>query len=180
MVPIAPSSWAWGIRTTFQSLVALLVGAVIIAVYLTQNSEDLIEDRTTSKISSGDLLSTCNLFSGKWVFDNKTYPLYKEKQCTFMSDQLACQKYGRKDLNYQNWRWQPHQCDISRFNATTLLEKLRNKRLMFVGDSLNRGQWISMLCLVDSSISPDRKFMHQNGSLATFKAIVSINRVVAF
>lgn len=113
ILPAAAAN-AWGIRTTFHSLIALLVAVlVIITVYLTQNSGELTQDRTTRK-SSGDLLSQCNLFSGKWVFDNKTYPLYKEQQCTFMSDQLACQKFGRKDLDYQNWRWQPHQCDLPR------------------------------------------------------------------
>ncbi|KAJ9185422.1 hypothetical protein P3X46_005060 [Hevea brasiliensis] len=170
MLPAAAAN-AWGIRTTFHSLIALLLAVlVVIALYLTQKSGELMQDRTTRK-SSGDLLARCNLFSGKWVFDNKTYPLYKEQKCTFMSDQLACQKFGRKDFNYQNWRWQPYQCDLPRFNATALLEKLRNKRLMFVGDSLNRGQWVSMVCLVDSSIPPAKKSMYQNGSLATFKAI---------
>ncbi|CAK7343762.1 unnamed protein product [Dovyalis caffra] len=161
----------WGIRGSFHSLIALLVTFLVIAaIYVTQNSELLIEDRTASK-SSGALLSRCNMFSGKWVFDNKSYPLYKEKECTFMSDQLACEKFGRKDLNYQNWRWKPHQCDLPRFNATVLLERLRNKRLMFVGDSLNRGQWVSMVCLVDSVIPPGLKSMHQhhNNSLYIFK-----------
>ncbi|XP_031284896.1 protein trichome birefringence-like 34 isoform X2 [Pistacia vera] len=89
-----------------------------------------------------------------------------------MSDQLACGKFGRKDLSYQFWRWQPHQCDLPRFNATALLERLRNKRLVFVGDSLNRGQWVSMVCLIDTSIpDPSLKSMHYNGSLITFKAI---------
>ena len=43
-------------------------------------------------------------------------------------------------------------CHVSRFNATRLLEKLRNKRLVFVGDSLNRNQWISesFCILIDS------------------------------
>ena len=40
--------------------------------------------------------------------------LYKERECTFMSDQLACEKFGRKDLIYQFWRWQPHQCNLPR------------------------------------------------------------------
>lgn len=162
----------WGIRSSFHSLIALLFAFLVIAsIYVTQNSGVLVEDRTKSK-SSGDLLSRCNLFSGKWVFDNKSYPLYKEKECTFMSDQLACEKFGRKDLNYQNWRWQPHQCDLPRFNATVLLERLRNRRLMFVGDSLNRGQWVSMVCLVDSVIPPGLQSMHQyrNGSLHIYKA----------
>lgn len=64
---------------------------------------------------------------------------------------------------------------LIRFNATTLLEKLRNKRLVFVGDSLNRGQWVSMVCLVESSIPSTLKSMHTiaNGSLTIFKAKVS-------
>ncbi|KAH9736739.1 protein trichome birefringence-like 34 [Citrus sinensis] len=173
---IVPAA-TWAIRSIFQSLVALLIALLFFAaVYVTQNNVQLVEDRLiTSKRSRDLLLSSpprCNLFSGKWVFDNKSYPLYKEKECTFMSDQLACEKFGRKDLNYQFWRWQPHHCDLPRFNGTKLLEKLRNKRLVFVGDSLNRGQWVSMVCLVDSLIPPKLKSMHykQNGSLIIFKA----------
>lgn len=60
-----------------------------------------------------------------------------------------------------------------RFNATTLLERLRNKRLVYVGDSLNRNQWVSMVCLVESAVPPELKSMHTNGSLTTFKVIVS-------
>jgi hypothetical protein len=63
---------------------------------------------------------------------------------------------------------------LIRFNATTLLERLRNKRLVFVGDSLNRGQWVSMVCLVESLIPPTLKSMQTiaNGSLNIFKAKV--------
>ncbi|CAN1820582.1 Protein trichome birefringence-like 34 [Linum perenne] len=136
-----------GVRSTFHSLVALLLLTflVVVAVYLTQNSSKLVEDQDTADVRNLVSSSRCNLFQGKWVYDNESYPLYKEQDCSFMSDQLACQKFGRKDLEYQNWRWQPDQCDIPRrFNATVLLERLRNKRLVYVGDSLNRGQWVSM------------------------------------
>ncbi|KAA8517725.1 hypothetical protein F0562_015216 [Nyssa sinensis] len=160
----------WGVKCSFHSLAALLVTALVIGViYLTGESGRLIEEPTTVK-DNNESTSQCNLFSGKWVFDNTSYPLYKDHECTFMSDQLACEKFGRKDLSYQNWRWQPHQCDLPRFNATAFLERLRDKRLVFVGDSLNRGQWVSMVCLVDSSIPPKRKSLHFNGSLITFKA----------
>lgn len=115
---IVPAA-TWAIRSIFQSLVALLIALLFFAaVYVTQNNVQLVEDRLiTSKRSRDLLLSSpprCNLFSGKWVFDNKSYPLYREKDCTFMSDQLACEKFGRKDLNYQFWRWQPHHCDLPR------------------------------------------------------------------
>ncbi|XP_019450361.1 PREDICTED: protein trichome birefringence-like 34 [Lupinus angustifolius] len=162
-----------GIRKTFHSLIAILTSLLVVtAIYLTQDigEGELLSQETN--VTSGDPLSSkCDLFSGKWVFDNESYPLYKEKQCKFMSDQLACEKFGRKDLSYQNWRWKPHQCDLPRFNATTLLERLRNKRLVFVGDSLIRGQWVSMVCLVDSSFSSTLNSMQtiSNGSLNIFK-----------
>ncbi|XP_042047595.1 protein trichome birefringence-like 34 [Salvia splendens] len=157
------------VRCSFQTLVVLLVAALVVgAVYLTAESGYLMqEDEEEQKVRPAG----CDLFSGRWVYDNESYPLYKEEECTFMSDQLACGKFGRSDLNFQHWRWQPHQCDLPRFNATALLERLRNKRLVFVGDSLNRGQWVSMVCLLDKVIPRGRKYMHNNGSaLITFKA----------
>lgn len=56
----------------------------------------------------------CDLFSGKWVFDNESYPLYEESRCSFMKPDYACQRYGRKNLTYQYWRWKPHSCDLPR------------------------------------------------------------------
>nr|DAD28125.1 TPA_asm: hypothetical protein HUJ06_029593 [Nelumbo nucifera] len=112
----------------------------------------------------------CDLFSGKWVFDNTSYPLYNESHCPYMSDELACQKYGRTDLRYQNWRWQPHNCNLKRWNATEMWEKLRGKRLMFVGDSLNRGQWTSMVCLLQSAIPADKRSMSPVAPLTIFRA----------
>ncbi|CAL0302605.1 unnamed protein product [Lupinus luteus] len=161
-----------GIRNTFHSLIAILTTLLVVTtIYLTQDIGGVEYSQETNGTSGDPFSSKCDLFSGKWVFDNESYPLYKEKQCKFMSDQLACEKFGRKDLSYQNWRWKPHQCDLPRFNATTLLEKLRNKRLVFVGDSLIRGQWLSMICLVDSSFSSTLKSMQtiSNGSLNIFK-----------
>ncbi|XP_058734472.1 protein trichome birefringence-like 34 [Vicia villosa] len=158
-----------GIRITFHSLVAILTAILVVtAIYFTQEGREWSHEKTILDES----LSKCDMFSGKWVFDNESYPLYKEQECKFMSDQLACEKFGRKDLSYQNWRWKPHHCDLPRFNATILLEKLRNKRLVFVGDSLNRGQWVSMVCLVESSIPSSLKSMQTiaNGSLTIFKA----------
>ncbi|PSS34717.1 Protein trichome birefringence-like, partial [Actinidia chinensis var. chinensis] len=73
------------------------------------------------------------------------------------------------DSKYQHWRWQPHGCDLPRFNAKAMLERLRNKRLVFVGDSITRNQWASMICLLDSSISPVLKSVTANKSITTFK-----------
>jgi hypothetical protein len=37
---------------------------------------------------------------------------------------------------------------VCSFNATGMLEMLRGKRMLFVGDSLLRGQYTSLLCLL--------------------------------
>lgn len=46
---------------------------------------------------------------------------------------------------------------ITRFNATRLLGILRNRRLVFVGDSIGRNQWESMLCMLASAVADDDK-----------------------
>lgn len=65
----------------------------------------------------------------------------------------------------------------NRFNATKFLEKLRNKRLVFVGDSVNRNQWVSMVCMVEHFIPDGRKMRVYNGSLISFKAFVCLTNL---
>lgn len=63
---------------------------------------------------------------------------------------------------------------LDSFNATLMMETLRDKRMMFVGDSLNRGQFVSMVCLVHKIIPDDAKSMTTNGSLTVFTAKVTL------
>ncbi|XP_056170831.1 protein trichome birefringence-like 34 [Syzygium oleosum] len=172
------TSATWGVRSSFHSLVA----SAIVAVLSVARDGSRLRPPPTKGASPQSATTLCNLFSGRWVYDNASYPLYEEKQCAFTLDQVACEKFGWKDLQYRHWRWQPHGCDIPRFNATWLLERLRNKRLVYVGDSLNRGQWVSMICLVESSIPPNLKWLsyHHNHSLIAFNAMVKYNATIEF
>lgn len=101
----------------------------------------------------------CNIFDGKWVLDN-SYPLYRTRSCPFIDEAFNCEANGRPDLDYMKWRWQPRDCNLPRFNATDMLEQLRGKRLVFVGDSINRNQWESMLCLLSEAV-PDKRRVYE-------------------
>ncbi|KAG8091453.1 hypothetical protein GUJ93_ZPchr0012g20461 [Zizania palustris] len=120
-------------------------------------------------------LRGCDLYKGQWVYDTagSQAPLYREAECEFLTEKVTCMRNGRRDDSYQRWRWQPDGCDFLRFEARALLERLRNKRLMFVGDSLNRNQWESMVCLVQYAIPRGHKTLTKfvnNRSLNVFRA----------
>ena len=51
-----------------------------------------------------------------------------------------------------------------RLNPTDMLERLRGKRLVFVGDSLNRNMWESLVCILRNSIKDNRKVFEVSGN----------------
>ncbi|XP_048127030.1 xylan O-acetyltransferase 1-like [Rhodamnia argentea] len=113
----------------------------------------------------------CDIFDGKWNYDPKASPLYSGAQCPFLSNQVSCQRNGRPDSLYERWSWEGNQCAIPRFNGTDMLARLRGKRVIIVGDSLNRNQWESLACLLYSSIaSSDAHVEVRDGMYKVFRA----------
>lgn len=101
----------------------------------------------------------CDLFTGSWVYD-EAYPLYTN--CSFAEPGFRCAENGRADLQYRNWRWQPRDCNMPRFNARDMLTRLKNKRLAFVGDSMGRTQWESLVCLLMAGAA-DKTLIKETG-----------------
>uniref|UniRef100_A0A6M2EP25 Uncharacterized protein n=1 Tax=Populus davidiana TaxID=266767 RepID=A0A6M2EP25_9ROSI len=113
--------------------------------------------------------STCALFVGTWVRD-ESYPLYQSSNCpTIIDAQFNCQMYGRPDSDYLKYRWQPLNCELPRFNGLEFLQNMRGKSMMFVGDSLGRNQWESLLCLISSSVPRTSTQMSRGEPFSIFK-----------
>ncbi|CAL4922311.1 unnamed protein product [Urochloa decumbens] len=108
----------------------------------------------------------CDVSDGSWVFDGN-YPLYESNSCPFIDEGFNCQANGRMDQSYMKMRWQPKNCNVPRFDARKMLEMLRGKRLVFVGDSINRNQWESMMCLLRTAISDPSRIRETRGRKIT-------------
>ncbi|CAA0811856.1 Protein PMR5 [Striga hermonthica] len=90
------------------------------------------------------------LFVGSWVPDQSTTPLYDFSSCPVIDPQFNCQMYGRPDTDYLKYRWQPSNCQIPRFDGAEFVKRMRGKSIMFVGDSIGRNQWESLICMISS------------------------------
>ncbi|KAL4291994.1 hypothetical protein GQ457_14G026350 [Hibiscus cannabinus] len=165
----------------FGVVVAIIHGEYLVCIFgrlqptrLTSPSTTPVKKRREVAFAVGKGEEGCDIFRGRWVRDESTRPRpqYEESECPYIQPQLTCQEHGRPDTEYQKWRWQPHGCDLPSFNATLMLESLRGKRMMFVGDSLNRGQYVSIICLLHRLIPPHKKSMQtfNNDALTVFRA----------
>ncbi|KAI3789961.1 hypothetical protein L2E82_02769 [Cichorium intybus] len=90
----------------------------------------------------------CNFGKGKWIpADNR--PLYSGFGCKqWLSGMWACRLTQRTDFEYEKLKWQPKDCKMDDFTADNFLKRMRNKTLAFVGDSLGRQQFQSLMCMV--------------------------------
>ncbi|KAF0892990.1 hypothetical protein E2562_021292 [Oryza meyeriana var. granulata] len=117
----------------------------------------------TSGVESLVSFAKCDMFSGGWVPDDEGHPFYPPGSCPHIDDDFNCHKNGRADTGFLKWRWQPHGCDIPRLNAIDFLERLRGQRIIFVGDSLNRNMWESLVCILQHGVSDKRRVYEASG-----------------
>ncbi|KAK9985886.1 hypothetical protein SO802_030837 [Lithocarpus litseifolius] len=112
-------------------------------------------------------LGGCDYSNGRWVWDvSYSHESYTEN-CQFLDPGFRCSRNGRKDGDYRKWRWQPEGCDLPRFNASDLLERSRNGRIVFAGDSIGRNQWESLLCMLAQAVSNQSRIYEVYGSPIT-------------
>ncbi|KAK4490668.1 hypothetical protein RD792_001359, partial [Penstemon davidsonii] len=148
------------------SLVSFLLAVGCGYLYVLPNLTYAFHDHKDRFSDFDDASNTCDLFDGNWVLDD-SYPLYNASECPFVEQGFNCLGNGRMDEDYLKWRWKPKNCQLLRVNARVVLERLRNKRVVFVGDSMSRTQWESLICLLMTGLEDKRNVYEVNGNNIT-------------
>lgn len=89
----------------------------------------------------------CNFARGRWIAERRR-PLYSGFKCKqWLSDMWACRLTQRTDFSYEGYRWQPENCEMPDFNGSEFLRRMQDKTIAFIGDSLGRQQFQSLMCM---------------------------------
>lgn len=155
-----------GLLRTVSSFIVISLCCIILTIFfldlkLVTNPTNSITFTTTHSTSSSE---SCDFSDGDWVYDNTSYPLYQSKDCPFMDGGFRCSENSRPNNSYQYWGWKPKACSLPIFNATQILQNFRNKRIVFVGDSIGRNQWESFLCMLATAVHNKSTIYEVNGN----------------
>ncbi|XWS44688.1 hypothetical protein CRYUN_Cryun15aG0069100 [Craigia yunnanensis] len=89
----------------------------------------------------------CNYAKGRWVADSRR-PFYSGFGCKrWLSGMWACRLTQRIDFSFEGYRWEPKNCKVSEFERCAFLRRMQDKTIAFIGDSLGRQQFQSMMCM---------------------------------
>ncbi|KAJ8447158.1 hypothetical protein Cgig2_022887 [Carnegiea gigantea] len=114
------------------------------------------------------IMAVCNYAKGRWVIDN-TRPLYSGFKCKqWLSEMWACRLTQRPDFGYEAYRWQPENCEMPEFERSAFLKRMQDRTIAFVGDSLGRQQFQSLMCmLTGGEASPEVQDVGREYGLTT-------------
>lgn len=91
---------------------------------------------------------TCNYSNGRWVRDGNVKARYDYKCKEIFKGWNCIANNKRNARQILEWRWQPWECDLPRLQPKQFLEHFRDSSIGFVGDSLNRNMFVSLVCML--------------------------------
>ncbi|BBN09077.1 hypothetical protein MPTK1_4g16930 [Marchantia polymorpha subsp. ruderalis] len=112
--------------------------------------DEILEDakEAASKTTNTSSGPVCDFTRGYWVKD-ESRPLYDGTKCkAYLAQMWACREMNRPDFEYEKLRWQPDGCDLPSFTSSNFLQRMKHKVVAFVGDSLGRQQFQSLMCML--------------------------------
>ncbi|KAG4991207.1 hypothetical protein JHK82_024703 [Glycine max] len=127
--------------------------------------KDVVHSNYTASRVKDEMMESlikCDFFDGEWVKDD-SYPLYEPGSCNIVDEQFHCIQNGRPDKDFQKYKWKPKGCNLPRLDGHIMLDMLRGKRLIFVGDSINRNMWESLICILRNAVKDKSKVYEANG-----------------
>ncbi|OMO56109.1 hypothetical protein COLO4_35776 [Corchorus olitorius] len=154
-------TWDWD-RNTFLSTYASIPPAPA-----TSTASMEPEMKTNSETGQGDQQSTgnvdnsqtlnstqhlknetkvCNYAKGRWVAENRV-PFYNHG-CEYINTDWNCRAMNRTDFSYEKYRWEPLDCQMPEFDPFDFLKRMQNKTVAFIGDSLSKQQFESLMCML--------------------------------
>uniref|UniRef100_A0A0E0Q8M2 Uncharacterized protein n=1 Tax=Oryza rufipogon TaxID=4529 RepID=A0A0E0Q8M2_ORYRU len=105
----------------------------------------------------------CDYASGEWVPDDDdpavSGGLRYDQTCREIFKGWNCLANGKRNgRELLRWRWRPRGCELPRLDPLRFLERHRNTSIGFVGDSLNRNMFVSLVCMLRGPSGEVRKW----------------------
>ena len=119
----------------------LLVFALCFAYPLTRTHHVQSRGRERARL-------TCDITQGKWLQVKNSFLQYNVSTC----GAEALKKFAQSSIE-KAYEWIPSECPALLTEQKFIEEKISNKRIAFVGDSLARNQYFSFLCLFRDTLS---------------------------
>ncbi|KAK1269986.1 hypothetical protein QJS04_geneDACA022097 [Acorus gramineus] len=132
-------------RSTLLSLLFICSSCISLLLFSALRTSTRTPISITDRWGEGVL---CNYSDGAWLPDPTAgIPRYDGSSCKEIFKGWNCISAGKSNgRDLLRWRWKPASCDLPPFDPLQFLNRFRNTNIGFVGDSLNRNMFVSLVC----------------------------------
>ncbi|KAG9441606.1 hypothetical protein H6P81_017460 [Aristolochia fimbriata] len=130
-------------------LLSLLCFSSLFFLFSSLRNADPFVDKSHSSVArevKENPNRSCSYSDGFWVRDERARMRY-DGTCKEIFKGWNCMSSGKANAHdLVKWRWRPRDCDLPPLDPVWFLERFRDTNIGFVGDSLNRNMFISLVC----------------------------------